>query len=80
MNTYVCKQIVFVVQPLRSPDLNPLDFYLWGHVNILVYSSVTENGQTLHQNILMSVKPFAVIRCALRALSHMDILSICCEL
>jgi hypothetical protein len=59
MNTHGCKLIIFVVQPSRPPELNPLDFYLWGHVNTLVYSSVIENGQTLHQRILMSIKQFA---------------------
>jgi hypothetical protein len=25
--------------PARSPDLNPLDFWLWGHLKTLVYSA-----------------------------------------
>jgi hypothetical protein len=25
--------------PPRSPDLNPLDFYLWGRLNTLVYAA-----------------------------------------
>ena len=25
--------------PPRSPDLNPLDFYLWGHLKALVYAT-----------------------------------------
>ena len=25
--------------PLRSPDLNPLDFFLWGHVKAYVYTT-----------------------------------------
>ncbi|KAJ4436304.1 hypothetical protein ANN_18935 [Periplaneta americana] len=28
-----------IAWPPRSPDLNPLDFYLWGHLKSLVYSS-----------------------------------------
>jgi hypothetical protein len=31
--------------------LNPLDFYLWGHSKILVYSAPIENAQTFHQCI-----------------------------
>ncbi|KAJ4451308.1 hypothetical protein ANN_02769 [Periplaneta americana] len=27
-----------IAWPPRSPDLNPLDFYLWGHLKSLVYS------------------------------------------
>jgi hypothetical protein len=23
--------------PVRSPDLNPLDFFLWGHLKFLIY-------------------------------------------
>ena len=62
---HICLQTEsFVVQPSRPPDLSSLHFYLWGHVNTQVYSSVIENGQTLHQSIIMSVKSFAVIRCA----------------
>jgi hypothetical protein len=32
--------------PPRSPDLTPLDFYLWGHVKEMVYK---ENPQTINQ-------------------------------
>ena len=30
-------------------DLRPLDFYLWGHLKPLLYSSPIENEGTLHQ-------------------------------
>lgn len=36
MNTHVSKQMVLMVQSSHSPDLNPLDFYLWGHFKTLV--------------------------------------------
>ena len=29
-----------VAWPPRSPDLTPLDYYLWGHMKTLVYVSV----------------------------------------
>lgn len=30
-----------IAWPARSPDLTPLDFWLWGHVKALVYASDT---------------------------------------
>jgi uncharacterized protein YegL len=32
----------------QHTDLNPLDFYQWGHFKTLVYSGPTENEETLH--------------------------------
>jgi hypothetical protein len=40
-------------------DMNPLDFFVWGHLKTLVYSGRIENEETLHQRYLMPVKPFA---------------------
>lgn len=37
--------------PPRSPDLNPLDFYLWGHLKQLVYSRPIPNVDVLRQRI-----------------------------
>lgn len=37
--------------PARSPDLNPLDFYLWGHVKQIVYSRPIDNINDLRQRI-----------------------------
>lgn len=31
---YDRKHLFLVAQPPRSPDLNPLDFYLWGHLKL----------------------------------------------
>ena len=30
--------------PPRSPDLNPLDFFLWGYIKALVHKKTTENA------------------------------------
>jgi len=38
--------------PPRSPDLTPLDFYLWGRVKELVYSSRVENLEQLRRRIV----------------------------
>ena len=32
-----------ITWPPRSPDLTPLDFYLWGHIKSLVYIKNYEN-------------------------------------
>jgi hypothetical protein len=37
ISVYVHEHLVFDVQPPRSPDLSPLDFYLWGHLKTSVY-------------------------------------------
>ena len=38
-----------VESPPRSPDLTPLDFYLWGHVKALVYAVKVRNLVHLKQ-------------------------------
>lgn len=37
--------------PARSPDLNPLDFYFWGHIKSLVYDTEVPNVEILEQRI-----------------------------
>ncbi len=36
-----------VAWPPRSPDLNPLDFFLWGHMKALVYETPVESKENL---------------------------------
>jgi hypothetical protein len=38
--------------PARSPDLTPLDFFLWDHVINLVYCVPIDDLQTLHKRIM----------------------------
>ncbi|KAJ4451706.1 hypothetical protein ANN_03176 [Periplaneta americana] len=38
--------------PPRSSDLNPLDFYLWGHLKSLVYSSPVPDLESLRNRIV----------------------------
>jgi hypothetical protein len=38
--------------PPRSPDLNPLDFYLWGHLTTLMYAAPVDNEDALHRRIV----------------------------
>jgi hypothetical protein len=37
--------------PARSRDLNPLDFWLWGHLNTLVYSAPINDVEVLQQRV-----------------------------
>jgi hypothetical protein len=41
-----------VAWPLRLPDLNPLDFYLRGHLKTLVYSSPIPDVDILRQRVV----------------------------
>ena len=38
----------------RSPDLNPLDYFLWGHLKSLVYITPIENENDLRNRIVAS--------------------------
>jgi len=35
----------------RSPDLTPLDYYLWGHMKTLVYETKVDSRAALHHHI-----------------------------
>ncbi|KAJ4439845.1 hypothetical protein ANN_07973 [Periplaneta americana] len=41
-----------IAWPPRSPDLNPHDFYLWGHLKSLVYSSLVPDLESLRNRIV----------------------------
>jgi hypothetical protein len=38
--------------PLRSPNLNPLDSYLWKHLKALMYATPVDNEEALHHRIV----------------------------
>ena len=42
--------------PARSPDLNPLDFYLWGHLKSIVYSEPAATIEQLQNRINNAVQ------------------------
>lgn len=44
-----------IAWPPRSPDLTPLDFFLWGYVKNIVYSEKIRNIDHLRQRILVAV-------------------------
>jgi hypothetical protein len=37
--------------PARSPDLNPLDFWLWGQLKTLAYTAPINDLQVLQQQV-----------------------------
>jgi hypothetical protein len=42
--------------PPSSPDLNHLDFYLWGHLKTLVYAAPVDKKETLHRRVWTPVR------------------------
>jgi len=38
--------------PPRSPDLSPLDFFLWGHLKAIVYASPPRSLRQLRQSLV----------------------------
>ncbi|KYQ46369.1 hypothetical protein ALC60_14791, partial [Trachymyrmex zeteki] len=42
--------------PPRSPDLTPLDFFLWGHLKSVVYKTPPENINDLRQRIVQECR------------------------
>ena len=42
--------------PPRSPDLNPCDFYLWGHLKSVVYNPLPNTIEDLKVNIVREIK------------------------
>ena len=53
--------------PPRSPDLNPLDFYFWGHLKQLVYTTPIETEEDLRLRI---IDGFNTIRASPEILQH----------
>ena len=42
--------------PPRSPDITPLDFYLWGHTKTLVYESKVDSRAELRDRIFAAAE------------------------
>lgn len=45
--------------PARSPDMTPLDFFLWGHIKNLVYKNRPQNIEDLQQRIMHEISSIA---------------------
>ncbi|KYN41567.1 hypothetical protein ALC56_04031 [Trachymyrmex septentrionalis] len=43
-------------KPPKSPDLNPLDYFLWEHLKSFVYTTPIENENDLRNRIVASCK------------------------
>lgn len=37
--------------PARSPDMTPLDFFLWGHLKSVIYNTAMDNLEELERRI-----------------------------
>jgi hypothetical protein len=53
-----------VAWPPRSPDWNPLDFYLWEHLKSLVYTATVDNEEALHCGCLSDCPHLPLHLCA----------------
>ena len=58
--------------PPRSPDLSPLDFFLWGHLKATVYGTPVRSLRELRQRLRTAVRhvPQRALRAALDQLPH----------
>lgn len=53
LQSYGCSKFVKgPAWPPRSPDLNPFNFYLWGHMKSLVYEDTTNSRYALLHRVL----------------------------
>ena len=51
-----------VAWPARSPDFNPLDFHLWGHLkSIVLHATSIENAEILRDRIEQRFRQFREI-------------------
>lgn len=41
--------------PARSPDLTPLDYFLWSHIKEQVYKQQINNREELHERIIEAI-------------------------
>ncbi|CAH2092765.1 unnamed protein product [Euphydryas editha] len=56
--------------PPRSPDLNPIDFFIWGYYKEIVYARECLSEQELRQNIAEAQRVIGEKREAFRRLKH----------
>ena len=43
-----------IASPVCSPDLNPLNFYLWGHLKTIVYDTSVATVEILQNSIIVA--------------------------
>jgi len=49
-----------VAWPPRSPDLTPLDYYLWGHMKTLVYETKVYSRAALRRRIFAAAEQIKI--------------------
>ena len=56
-----------VLWPPRSPDLSPLDFFLWGHLKAQVYATPLTSLRQLQRRLQAAIRstPLSAVRAAL---------------
>jgi len=57
-----------VAWPWRSPDLTPLDYYLWGHMRTLVYETKVDSRAALRHRIFAAQNTYTTILTTLHLL------------
>jgi len=50
-----------VAWPPRSPDLTPLDYYLWGHMKTLVYETKVDSRAALRRRIFAAAQQIRIL-------------------
>ena len=55
----------------RSPDFTPTDFFLWGHIKALIYTSLFHSEEDLIDRIVE-------VAATWHFQTHMSVVSLCC--
>ena len=55
--------------PPRSPDLTPMEFFLWGHIKALIYTTPVDSGEDLSGLLLRQQQPGIFERTSVSAAS-----------
>ena len=74
-----CSKIEFEVKPPISPELSPSDLLSVGKFKALLYSVAIENEETIHQRVLMPLKPIANTRDLRKCTTVHDQISPCVQ-
>jgi hypothetical protein len=51
-----------IAWPARSPDLNPLDFYLWGYLKTIVLDTPVATVEVLQNRIIAACEKCEILR------------------
>ena len=59
-----------IAWPPRSPDLTHLDYYLWGHMKMLVYETKVDSREALRDRIFAAAEHYVTIQATLLLLPN----------